>query len=146
MAKHLLVCKKKAVIVVIEPGIYIMALLLGVPGGQDSEAMLEFLRDFVPENGALTQHALRHWLSALYRTKLLLLPLKYYGKMSAMMLQGKNGIDLQKALQSYVLEDSECLFTDTHDETAFKDKVRPLVLVKRMLMCQRFHCEWQSCV
>ena len=145
MWKHEKYCKGKPVIVVIEPAIYIMAQLLGIRGG-NSEEMLEFLRDFVPENGEITQRAVKDFLTRLYRTGLVHEPLIYYGKMESLMNEGKSGIVLQTELQSYALEDPECLFTDTHDETAFKGKVRPLVLVKRMVLCQRFHCEWQSCV
>jgi hypothetical protein len=143
MQIHLKRCKRKPVIVAIEPAIYIMAELLGIRGGR-SEEMLVFLRDFVPENGDLTRDRLRDFLLELKESGHVQEPLLYYNKIQSLVLAGKEGIDLQKELQTYALEDTNVLFDNTHDETAFKEKVRPLVLVlvKRMLLCQRFHCEW----
>ncbi len=143
MKEHLKRCKRKPVIVAIEPAIYIMAELLGIRGGQ-CEEMLEFLRDFVPENGGLTMNALKEFLVKLYESGHVRKPKLYYNKYQSLSLAGKEGIEMQKELQAYVLGDTNVLFDNTHDETAFKEKVRPLVLVlvKRMLLCQRFHCEW----
>jgi hypothetical protein len=142
MQQHLKRCKRKPVIVDIEPATYIMAMLLGIRGGR-SEEMLEFLRDFVPENDGLTMSTLRDFLLKLYESGHVE-PQLYYNKIHSLVLTGKEGIDLQNELQKYVLEDTNVLFNNTRDETAFKEKVRPLVLVlvKRMLLCQRFHCEW----
>ena len=98
MQKHLKTCKRKPVIVGIEPGVYIMALLLGIPGGGYSEEMQNFMRDFVPENGELAQKAVKEFLTALYDTGLVLEPRVYFKKIDSLRKEGKSGIDLQKEL------------------------------------------------